>query len=184
MVQQHDTSKLRAGVGRADITAPGVLVSGVDVSAVRTSSTSAASSATAANPMYAKCLLIEAEGGCTVGIVTLDVVSYGEIGHIKGDFIPTIRARVSEQLGLDPANFVFNVNHCHGIPCDDVEERTFEAISAAAAAMVPVSMGSGRGEESHITENRRMVLADGSESDVRGAYALAPGEQVRYTTCH
>ena len=111
--------------------------------------------------------------------MTLDLVSFGQIGHITMEFLPRIRARVQRELGLDPANLVFNVNHGHGVPCDDVEERTFGAIAAAAASMVPVALGTGRGHEDRIQENRRMFLKDGSESDVRGAYALPPDEEMR-----
>ena len=90
--------------------------------------------------------------------VTLVLVSFGQIGHITLEFLPRIRARVQRELGLDPANLVFNVNHGHGVPCDDVEERTFSAIAAAAASMVPVALGTGRGHEDRIQENRRMFL--------------------------
>ena len=164
---------LRAGVARVDITEPDVTPPTVDVNRVD----DAATATPIDNPMYAKALLI-AKGGTTVGFVTLDLVSFGQIGHITMEFLPRIRARVQRELGLDPANLVFNVNHGHGVPCDDVEERTFSAIAAAAASMVPVALGTGRGHEDRIQENRRMFLKDGSESDVRGAYALPPDEEV------
>ena len=171
--------QLQAGVGRMDITKPDVLVPGVDVNLVQDT----AEAEPIDNPMYAKALLLRATSSegrepITIGIVTLDVVSFGEIGHIDNDFLPRIRARIQQQLGLDPNTVVFNVNHCHGIPCDDVEERTFQAIADAAGSMVPVALGSGRGHEDRITENRRMFLRNGSETDTRGAYALPPDDEV------
>ena len=179
--QQQQQSQLLAGVGKADITNPNVLVPGVDVSLVQ----DAATAAPIDNPMYAKALLVRGPSSSTVGaplttvgFVTLDLVSFGEIGHITNEFLPRMRARLQRELGLDPSGIVFNVNHGHGIPCDDVEQRTFEAIAAAAGSMVPVALGSGRGHEDRITENRRMFLRDGSEADARGAYALPPDAEV------
>lgn len=171
--------QILAGVGRADITKPDVLVPGVDVNLVQDTAAAAAID----NPMYAKALLLRStasgeHAATTIGFVTLDVVSFGEIGHIGNEFLPRIRARLQEELGLDPSKIVFNVNHCHGIPCDDVEQRTFQAIADAAGNMVPVAVGSGRGHEDRITENRRMFLRDGSEADTRGAYALPPDGEV------
>ncbi len=172
--------QILAGVGKADITKPDVLVPGVDVNLVQ----DAAAAAAIDNPMYAKALLIRSTSSgkhastTTIGFVTLDVVSFGEIGHIGADFLPRIHVRLEQELGLNPSKIVFNVNHCHGIPCDDVEERTFQAIADASASMVPVALGSGRGHEDRITENRRMFLRDGSEADTRGAYALPPDSEV------
>ena len=100
------------------------------------------------------------------------------LGQTDTSLARSIRARAHRELGLDPANLIFNVNHCHGVPCEDVEARTFAALAAAAAGMTPVVMGSGRGHEDRVTENRRMFLKDGSEADTRGAYALPPDEQV------
>ena len=112
---------LRAGVGKQDITQADVLVPGVDVNQVLdgAGSTNAASDNL---PMYAKALLIE-RAALLIGFVTLDVVSFGEIGHIPGNFLANVRARIQNELGLDPTHFIFNVSHGHGIPCDDVEDR-------------------------------------------------------------
>jgi hypothetical protein len=68
---------LRAGVARVDITDPDVLVPGVVVDLVE----KADAAIPIDNPMYAKALLIAGADGLTVGFVTLDVVSYGEIGR-------------------------------------------------------------------------------------------------------
>ena len=82
---------LLAGVGKMDITKPDVLVPGVDVNQVQATAASAAID----NPMYAKALLIRgASSGRTVGFVTLDLVAYGEIGHISTEFLPRIRVRM------------------------------------------------------------------------------------------
>ena len=163
---------LRAGVAKADITDPEAAPPAIDVSVV------AKADGEIDNPMYAKVLLIQNGNGLMLGFVTLDVVSYGQIGHIPGEFLPSIRSRIQHELGWDPSHLIFNVNHGHGVPCADVEERTFKAVAAAFVTMAPVSVGSGRGTEARITENRRMHLKDGSESDVRGAYSLAPDDTV------
>lgn len=173
------SQQLLAGVGKRDITKPDVLVPGVDVNLV----TNADATAAIDNPMYVKALLLrstslENQAPTTIGFVTLDVVSFGEIGHISNEFLPRVRARLERELGLDSSGIVFNVNHGHGIPCDDVEERTVQAVADAARSMVPVALGCGRGNEDRITENRRMFLQNGSETDTRGAYALPPDQEV------
>lgn len=129
------------------------------------------------DPLYVKALVVK-DDATTVAIVTVDAVAIGEIGHIKNDFLPNVRARIKQELGIDPAGTLFNASHCHGIVCDDVEQRTFAAVRQAAANLVPVHVGVGAGQEDRIMENRRLFLKDGREIDVRHAYSLPPDEQI------
>ena len=127
--------------------------------------------------LHARSLVLRS-GDTSLAIITLDVVSLGEIGYIKNDFLPKLRARIENELKIPPANVLVNASHCHGIPCADVLERTFQAVKNAATGMAAVRIGTGSGQEDRISENRRMKLKSGKEADVRHAYSLPPDEEV------
>lgn len=148
---------LLAGVARVDIT-------NVDAGPVN-------------DRLWAKALAIKSDNETAV-IITVDAVAIGEIGHIKNDYLPKVRARVEKELGIKPTNLLVNASHCHGIVCSDVDERTFQAVKLATQNMVPVHVGAGRGHEDRIMENRRLKLKNGKELDVRHAYSLPPDEEV------
>ena len=129
------------------------------------------------DPLHARALVIRNDA-TTFVIVSLDVVSIGEIGHISDEYLGIVRSRLEKELGIQPTNVMVNASHCHGTPCDDVEERTFAAIKQAVDNLVPVRIGYGRGHEDRIMENRRLKLKSGREADVRHAYSLPPDEEV------
>ncbi len=79
------------------------------------------------DPLHSRALVLKTESTTAV-IVTMDVVSLGEIGHIKNDFLDNVRNRIEKELGIPPTNVMINTSHCHGTPCADVEERTFQAV--------------------------------------------------------
>lgn len=152
-----DSAQLSAGVAKADIT---------DRQAGPVN-----------DPLYAKALVLRS-GDTTVALVTVDAVAIGEIGRIKNDYLPKVRARLEQELGIPPANVLINASHCHGVVCADVEERTFQAVKAAAQDLVPVKVGCGAGHEDRIMENRRLKLKSGRQADVRHAYSLPPDDEV------
>lgn len=129
------------------------------------------------DPLYVKALVLKTDA-TTAAIVTVDAVAIGEIGRIGNDYLPTVRGRLEKELGISPANVIVNASHCHGIVCADVDERTVQAVKAAAKNLVPVKVGVGAGHEDRIMENRRLKLKSGKEADVRHAYALPPDEEV------
>ena len=47
-----------------------------------------------------------------------------------------------------------------------------------SSALQPVTVGVGTGFEDRIMENRRLIMKDGTEIDVRHAYSLPPDEEV------
>ncbi len=151
-----DAPALTAGVAKADITHPDTPTN---------------------DPLYAKALVLK-QGGTTAVLVTIDAVSLGEIGYIKNEFLGNFRARLKRELGIEPGSVIVNTSHCHGIVAGDIEERAFRAVKEAAAKMVPVRAGAGRGSENRISENRRLLLKDGSEGDVRHAYAMPFDDEV------
>jgi hypothetical protein len=114
----------------------------------------------------------------TAVIITVDAVAIGEIGPIKNDYLPKVRARLEAGLGIKAGNVLVNASHCHGIVCEDVAERTVRAVQEAASRMVAVKVGAGAGHEDRIMENRRLKLKGGKEADVRHAYSLPPDDEV------
>ena len=129
------------------------------------------------DPLYAKALVLR-DDSTTAVIITVDAVALGEIGPIGNDYLGDVRARIQQQLNIEPANVLINTSHCHGLVCADVDQRTFQAVQQAVGNMVPVKVGAGSGHEDRIMENRRLKLKDGTEADVRHAYSLPPDEEV------
>ncbi len=127
--------------------------------------------------LWVKVLVIKSDSTTAV-IVTLDAVAVGEIGHIKNDYLPKVRARIEKELGIPPNSVLVNASHCHGVVCSDVDERTIQAVKLATQNMVPVRIGAGRGHENRVSENRRLKLRNGKELDVRHAYSLPPDAEV------
>lgn len=129
------------------------------------------------DPLYAKALVLT-DDQTTVVLITIDAVSIGEIGTIGNDFLGNVRARLQKDHGIVPAHVLVNASHCHGVVSPNVETLTVQAVHDAAANLVAVTAGCGSGHEDRIMENRRLRLKDGSEADVRHAYALPASELV------
>ena len=127
--------------------------------------------------LYVRALVLK-NGAATAVIVTVDAVAIGEIGPIKNDYLGKVRARVEQELGIQPTSLMVNASHCHGLVCADVDERTVQAITTAAQNLVPVHIGVGHGHEDRIMENRRLKLKSGREIDVRHAYSMPPDDEV------
>ncbi len=151
-----DPAGLTAGVAKVDITHPETPTN---------------------DPLFTKALVLK-QGTTTAVLITVDAVSLGEIGYIKNEFLGNLRARLKRELGIEPGGVIVNASHCHGVVAGDIEERTFRAVKEAAAKMVPVRAGAGRASENRISENRRLLLKDGSEADVRHAYAMPFDDEV------
>ena len=129
------------------------------------------------DPLYAKALVLKSDSGMVV-IITVDAVAVGEIGHIKNDYLPKVRAGLEKELNIKPTNVLINASHCHGVVCADVDARTIQAVKLASQNLVPVQIGSGRGHEDRIMENRRLKLKNGREVDVRHAYSMPADDEV------
>jgi hypothetical protein len=129
------------------------------------------------DPLYVKALVVKSDAETAV-IITVDAVAIGQIGHIKADYLPTVRGTLQTDLGIEPRHVLINASHCHGVVCADVAERTIAAVKQAHARLVPVRVGCGRGREDRISENRRLLLKSGRTVDVRHAYSLPPDDEV------
>ena len=150
-------AELRAGVGRVDIT---------DRAAGPVN-----------DPCFAKALVLKS-GGTTAVLITLDAVAVGGIGVIGNGFLATVRGLLEKELGVAPSGVVVNASHCHGVVRADTAELVVQAVREAAKDLVIVKTGTGVGEERRISENRRLLMKDGSEVDMRRAYSLPPDEEV------
>lgn len=129
------------------------------------------------DPLYVKALVLKS-GATTVVLITLDAVAVGEIGPVRNDYLGKVRGRLGKELGIAPECVIVNASHCHGIVCADVDVKTVEAVTAAVENMVPVRAGVGVGHESRVSENRRLMLKNGMQADVRHAYPLPPDAEV------
>lgn len=129
------------------------------------------------DPLYAKALVIK-QADKTAVLITVDAVAIGGIGYIRNDYLGKVRAALQKDLQIPPESVVVNASHCHGIVCKDVAEKTVEAVKIAAKNLVPVSVGVGLGSENRVSENRRLMLKNGKEADVRHAYSLPPDSEV------
>lgn len=127
--------------------------------------------------LYARALVVK-HGTTSAVLVSIDAVAIGEIGHIKNDFLPTVRSQIEQDLGIPTTNILVNASHCHGVVSPDVDARTVDAIKLAAKNLVPVTVGVGMGHEDRISENRRILLKNGREVDVRHAYSMPFDEDV------
>jgi hypothetical protein len=125
------------------------------------------------DPCFAKALVLRS-GGKTVVLVTVDAVAIGGIGRIGSGFLAGIR----EELAGTVDEVIVNASHCHGIVRTDLQPLVVRMVRDAVAGMVPVRVGAGVGSESRISENRRMFLKDGTQADMRRAYAMPRDEEV------
>ena len=73
---------------------------------------------------------------------------------------------------------IVNASHCHGSVRGDTDQLVVQAVREAWKGLTPVKVGAGVGTENRISENRRVTLKDGSQVDMRRAYALAWDEEV------
>jgi hypothetical protein len=125
------------------------------------------------DPCFAKALVFRS-GGKTAALVTVDAVAIGGIGRIGSGFLAGIR----EELAGTVDEVIVNASHCHGIVRTDLQPLVVRMVRDAVAGLVPVRVGAGVGSESRISENRRMFLEDGTQADMRRAYAMPRDEEV------
>ena len=125
------------------------------------------------DPCFAKALVLKS-GETTAVLVTVDAVAIGGIGRIGNGFLANVRA----ELGDLADEVIINASHCHGIVRNDLQQLVVQAVKDAAKNLVPVKVSAGVGSESRISENRRMFLKDGTQTDMRRAYSMPRDEDV------
>ena len=159
----NDICGLRAGVAKSDITTS---VPDVGIN----------------DPLFAKALVLD-DGTTKLAIVAMDAVAIGGICDIQDDFLPALRARIENELGIAGNHILVNASHTHPpgrILCGDDEllVRTFDAVRRAAADLTPVKVGVGAGCEDRISMNRTLRLKDGSHWTIRHTNPCPPDEDV------
>jgi hypothetical protein len=117
-------------------------------------------------------------GETTAVLITVDAVAIGEIGRIGNGFLATVRGQLEKEAGIPPESVIINASHCHGIIRADTAQLVVQAVKEAAKNMTMVKVGTGSGSETRISENRRLLMKDGSEVDMRRAYSLPRDEDV------
>ena len=132
------------------------------------------------DPSMAKVLLLEQAGKRGV-LVTIDAVAIGGIGPIGDAFLADLRARLAREHAIPPEGVIVNASHCHAAVCGDVADRVVAAVAAAKQKLVPVKAGAGTASETRISENRRVDLVDGSQADMRRAYAMPADDAIAAT---
>ena len=125
------------------------------------------------DPCFAKALFLKS-GETRAVLVTVDAVAIGGIGRIGNGFLANMRQELS---GLAD-EIIINASHCHGIIRADFQQLIVQAIKDAAKKLVPIRVSAGVGNERRISENRRMLLKDGTQTDMRRAYSMPRDEEV------
>lgn len=128
------------------------------------------------DPCFAKALVLRS-GETTAVLVTVDAVAIGGIGRIGNGFLANLR----QELGDLADEIIVNASHCHGVVRADLQQLVVQAVKDAAKNLVPVHVSAGVGSESRISENRRMFLKDGTQTDMRRAYSMPRDEEVMST---
>lgn len=129
------------------------------------------------DPCFARALVLK-NGGTTAVLIAVDAVAIGGIGRIGNGFLANVRGELERDLGIPPASVVINASHCHGVVRNDLQQLVVQAVKEASRSLVPVKVGAGSGSERRISENRRIKMKDGSEVDMRRAYAMPRDEDV------
>jgi hypothetical protein len=151
---------LEAAVARVDITSP---------QAMRVN-----------DPSYAKVLTLR-QGKQAAVLVTVDAVAIGGIGAIPGTFMDSLRSELAADPGIPADNLLVNASHCHGAVRSDSDKLVVAAVREAWKKLAPVKVGVGSATEKRISENRRVTLKDGSQVDMRRAYAFAWDDEIEST---
>lgn len=129
------------------------------------------------DPCFAKAMVLQ-NGEITAVLITVDAVAIGEIGRIGNGFLANVRKELEPDLGIPPSAVIINASHCHGVVRNDLQQLVVQVVKEAAKDLVPVTARAGVGQETRISENRRMLLKDGTQADMRRAYAMPPDEEV------
>lgn len=129
------------------------------------------------DPCFAKALVLQ-QGNLSAVLVTIDAVALGEIGHIRNTFMGSVRRELDKDPGIPSTHLLVNASHCHGVVRGDCDQLVVQVVRDAWKRMVPVTVRVGTGSENRISENRRLKMKDGSQVDMRRAYALPFDDEV------
>ena len=141
------------------------------------------------DPLYARALVLD-DGQQKVVLITMDAVAIGcrtisqnILNDSADDFVPNLRSRILDELGIPGSNVVVTASHNHPpgrLLCDDDEQldRIADAVRQAHANMVPATVGVGSGHEDRLTFNRTVMLKNGLDYTTRGCQPPVPDDKV------
>ncbi len=156
-ITQAAQAKLFAGVAKADITSP--------------------AATKVHDPCFAKVLALK-QGETSAVLITVDAVAIGGIGPIGDAFLGTVRAELAKDPGIAADNVLVVASHCHGVVRSDCESTVIDLVRQAFRNLEQVQVSRGSCSEKRISENRRVVLKDGSQVDMRRAYSFAWDNEI------
>lgn len=129
------------------------------------------------DPAFAKCLVLR-QGDVSAVLVTIDAVAIGGIGPIPVTFLDAVRTELARDPGIPPSAVVVNASHCHAAVRPDCHTAVVAAVREAWRGLAPVQVVAGAAAERRISENRRATLTDGTQVDMRRAYAFAWDDEI------
>lgn len=129
------------------------------------------------DPSHARAIILQ-QGGKRSALVAVDAVAVGEIGRLGNDFLSHLRERLQAEADIPPDRLIVNASHCHSVVRADSADVIADAIIKACAHFTPVLATHATTLNRRISENRRLLLKDGSESDMRRAYPTTDGNNI------
>ncbi|HWR52326.1 MAG TPA: hypothetical protein VN428_14535 [Bryobacteraceae bacterium] len=113
--------------------------------------------------LYARAIVIES-AGTRAALVSCDMIG------VPADIVSDARSRIERVSGIPVANVMISATHAHTGPdlknapeyAAALPEKIAEAVSRAAAALVPAQVSAATGSEPSLVFNRRFVMTDGS----------------------
>ena len=141
------------------------------------------------DPLFVRALVLD-DGVQKLVLITMDITAVGcrsisqyILNDSADDFMPNLRGRILNELGIPGANVTVSASHTHPpgrlLVDDDAQlDRTMEAILQALQNMTPVTIGVGTGHEEGLTSNRTLMLKNGRDRTTRGCWPPLPDEDI------
>jgi hypothetical protein len=126
--------------------------------------------------VYTRALVLD--NGSTIAVI----ISVDAIG--VDPFVEKVRSRLQKELNINPSNVMMNASHLHTARevCPDIDTRIVKAVRTALQNRVPVKAGAGAGREERLMENKRLILNNGKEWEIRHANPMPPDAEVKSIT--
>jgi hypothetical protein len=129
------------------------------------------------DPSHARAIVFE-QAGQRSAIIAVDAVAVGEIGQLGNAFLLRLRQRLEAEVGIPPSRLIINASHCHSSVRTDSADLIADSVVKSCAHFTPVAVSWTTTQNPRISENRRLLLKDGSQSDMRRAYPTVESDSV------
>lgn len=123
------------------------------------------------DPLHARALVVEPADGNSLCLVSCDLIALGR------EYTDQVRQRIAQALGTAPDHVVVACTHNHSGPAtlglfhdpehvdrdylDQLASKLVQVCRSAAEQVQPALLGVGRGEETTVSEYRRLLARDG-----------------------